>query len=166
MAKTPRFIKVIGSVDETLYLDFSTQLDILEKEGKSEIKVELYSDGGFATVALAFYSRIRLSPCRITILATGMVASAATLILAAGDTRKMTKEAWVMVHEDGVSKLRGKVTELEEFACMLRQRENQWNVLLEERTGTTAADWTKINKRDSYLTAKQCLVLGLIDEIV
>lgn len=167
MAKTSRFIKIIGSIDEELYANFALQMDVLEAESKTkEIKIELYSDGGYATVALAFYSRIRLSSCPITILGTGLVASAATLILVAGDKRLMTKEAWFMTHEDGIGKFSGKVTDLETMARALRARETQWNLLLKERTGISLETWNKWNTKDFYLTAEECLDLGIVEGVI
>ena len=44
--------------------------------------------------------------------------------------------------------------------------ENQWNKLLEERTGVPVKTWNKWNVDDFYLTAEQCLKFGIVEEII
>lgn len=155
---------ITGPIDYDSYKDFSESLAEIE-EDETDIIIELVSDGGEATAALAFSSRLRLSPCYITIVALGNVASAATLILASGDSRYMTKESWAMVHEDS-GETSGSVTEMEREVQHLRAMEHQWNALLAKLTGTEARVWQDYNKRTTYFTAEECLKLGLIDKII
>lgn len=163
---TKNRIQIVGSIDEDMYREFSEKLHEFEAKKVRDVFVELSSVGGHAYDALAFYSRMRLSPCNITVLAYGLVASAAVLVLAAGDRRLMTKEAWVMVHEDSVHKFSGDVEEVEKAAKQLRVSEDQWNVLLEDRTGTVWSHWEKLHKAEVFLTAMTCLNLNLVQEIV
>lgn len=160
-----RRIQIIGSIDEENYKKFSEALYELEQESDEVVNVELSSEGGSAMDALAFVSRIRLSGCPIHISAYGLVASAATLVLAAGDIREMTREAWVMVHEDH-GKSKGSVSDLEKAATHLRRMENQWNNLMESHTKVDAETWARFNKETMYLNPQQCLEMGLIDRIV
>ena len=165
-AKTPRLIKIIGSIGPDSYREFSDQMDVLEQESKADIKIELFSDGGDAEAGLAFYSRIRASTCYVIVMGIGLVASAATIILVAGEGRLMYPEAWFMTHEDGLTKFTGKVTDIEAMANAMRRQEKQWNKILEERTGVHADVWANWNRTDRYFTAQECLELGIIDEIV
>lgn len=159
-------IYIVGNITEEAFLDFTQKLTVLELAGFKEVFVELSSGGGNAYDALAFYSRIRLSPCKITVTAIGLVASAAVLILAGADRRCMAREAWVMTHEDETNKFTGKVTALEEHAKHLRNMENQWNELLAKHTKISLSGWTQVNKKDFYMTAQDCLRYGLIEEII
>ena len=161
-----RLIKIIGGIDEAAFKEFSEAIDALEKQSKTQpIDIELSSGGGSAYDALAFYSRLRLSPCHINIRTYGLVASAAVLVLAAGDVRAMTAESWVMVHEDS-TKLKGHVFELEREAKHMRRLEDQWNALLAKRTLVDAATWGGLHRATTYLSAAECLELGLIDKII
>lgn len=161
-----RKIYITGPIDEASYLAFSKRLTVLEEQDEIEpIEIELYSFGGEAYSALAFAARMRNSRCHLVVRAHGLVASAAVIILAAGKHREMTKEAWVMVHEDA-GEHEGSVTMLEGLAVHARRLELQWNQLLEELTGTTAKKWMDLHAATTYLNAKQCLRLGLIDRIV
>lgn len=163
-----RKIYVIGDIDWEAYENFSKQVTRLELESKKKdetIFIELASDGGDAHVAIAFASRIRMSPCTIHIVAVGNVASAAVLVLAAGDNRRMATETWCMVHED-TAELNGSVVELERESKQLRRQEVQWAKLLENLTGTAAEFWEQMHKETTYLTAENCLELGLVDSII
>jgi ATP-dependent Clp protease, protease subunit len=160
-----RVIRIIGSIDEAAFKEFSEQMAALEDASRSPIKIILSSGGGSAYDALAFSARMRLSPCRLMVTAYGLVASAAVLVLASGSRRYMTKESWVMVHEDS-DKLNGNVVELEREVAHLRRMEDQWAELLELCTDISAATWTKLHKETTYLTPAQCLKLGLVEEII
>lgn len=163
---TKNLIQVIGTIDEAAYADFSLKLREFEKAKAKDVFVELASGGGTAYDALAFYSRMRMSPCTITILCTGFVASAAVLVLAAGDRRLMTKEAWVMVHEDQANKLTARVSELEKYSRQLRRLEDQWNKLLADSSRLSAAGWSVLHKTETHLSPEDCKRHGLIEEIV
>jgi ATP-dependent Clp protease protease subunit len=158
-------IKIIGAIDEDAYTEFCNKLDDLETGGVKVITVELNSGGGTAYDALAIAGRMRTSKCKFTVTGYGLIASAAVLILAAGDVRVMTKEAWVMVHEDS-GRIKGNIVTMELEALHFRRLENQWAGLLAERTLTKAEVWTKLHKETTYLSAEECLALGLVDKVI
>jgi ATP-dependent Clp protease protease subunit len=161
--------RIIRVTDITMdaYSLFSQEMDEYEHDEDSDenIIVELSSHGGDAYAALAFASRIRLSGCEVRVVGMGLVASAAVLVLASGHVRVITAEAWVMVHEDS-DKLKGSVTDVEREATHMRALEVQWDQLLEKYTKTPAAEWDKLHRQTTYLTAQQCLKLGLVDEVL
>jgi len=159
-------IRLIGAVDEDMYKRVSKKLEYAEDVQQAiAITIELFSTGGDAHSALAIAARIRKSPLEVRITALGQVASAAVLILASGKVRRMTKEAWVMVHEDAGNH-KGDIVALEREARQSRRMEDQWAALLEELTGTPAAKWTELHKVTTYLSAEECLALGLVDKII
>lgn len=160
-----RILYIVDDISMESYAIFSRELAELQSISNETIDIELASHGGDAYAALAYAARIRLSTCDIRITAVGFVASAAVLILAAGDKRFMTEESWVMVHEDA-GELEGDVTSLEREAAQMRKLENQWNSLLEKYTKVSAADWATFHKQTTYLTPISCRNLGLIDEIL
>lgn len=157
-----------GDIDSDLYSRFSEELKTLEEElfsvDDASILVELMSDGGDATVALAFFDRIRNSPLNIDIHATGLVASAAVLILAAGSTRTMSDSAWVMVHEEQVEDTSGSVSSLEKETRRLRRLETQWCKILASVTKLSFEGWTELHKSETWLDKPWCKEVGLINE--
>jgi ATP-dependent Clp protease protease subunit len=162
-----RKINIIGDIDEVAYKEFVEQMDALEKAPGKAINIELTSHGGTALIAVAFHDRIRRSSCPVLVRAYGIVASAAVIILAAGDTRFMSKNAWLMVHEDTVALPEEiRVAEAARSVAIGQKLEDQWNKLLEDRTATAASTWAELHQKESYLTAKDCLNYGIIDEIL
>lgn len=163
-----RKINIIGDIDEVSYNDFAESMDELEGilEGE-DIHIEIASHGGDALMALAYYDRIRRSKSTVTITATGMVASAAVLILAAGDKRYMTRNAWVMVHEDTVPlEEEMRVSQVEKNAKISRRLETQWNKIMASRTKLPVSTWERLHEEETYLDAQECLNSGLIDKII
>lgn len=166
MLNVDRKIYLIGDIDHEAHIRFTRKLSRLECESDEPVTIVLSSDGGYATVALALYDRIKLSRCPIHITATGLVASAAVLVLAAGDTRCMTRSAWVMVHDDtaGIPK-NARVSQARKHVTHGRRMERQWNHILSKVTATSADKWDELHKNETYLSPKECLMLGLIEEI-
>lgn len=161
-------IYINGDISIDAFVEFSQELSAMEDSRHTKpVKVLLVSDGGDANAALAFLDRIRTSPLEIHVKATGIVASAAVLVLAAGDHRTMTQSAWVMVHEESIEGIDGSnVTTLERHAKHFRRIENQWSNILSCLTPTGKDKWLELHKNETYLNPQECLDLGLIEEIV
>lgn len=162
-----RKIYLSGDIDEESFQTFCERLDELEAESGDSINMELNSIGGNALDAIAFLGRMRLSPCEIIVTVFGLAGSAAVLVLAAGDYRRMTKESWLMVHEDSHSIKDVPTSVLEKEAAAARMFETQWCLLLEDLTGTKKEIWADLHKRgDLFLNPKECVTLGIVDEII
>lgn len=163
-----RRIYIVGEINEESYQKFSERLAELEAEDPiDDVEIELASEGGFAYAALAFYARMRLCPCDIIVRAYGFVASAATLILAAGDNRIIARESWVMVHEDQ-GEHEGSVSDIEKKIAHDRRMEEQWLDLMVELTkGKVSRSYLQsIHEETTYLSAEEALEIGLVDEVV
>lgn len=162
-------ITISGGIDDDSFVKFSEELQSLQAGERSKaVEVLLISDGGSAYSAMAFYDLIRMSSITVNITVIGCAFSAATLILAAGHRRRMTRNAWVMTHEDSASDVKKSmsVSQAENEMLHLRRLESQWNELLAHRTNISETAWADMNKAVTYLSAEDCLKLGLIEEIV
>lgn len=147
---------LIGEINEDLYKTFSEGF-----KPNGQHVIELCSTGGDMGLAFALASKVQQS----TIYVYGQCMSAATLILAAAKHRVMHENACVMVHE-AKDDVEGTVHDLRVRALQLQKDEDKWNRLMEAYTGTPALKWEQLSKATTYLTAQQCLELGLIDEII
>lgn len=157
-------IYITGEITQKSFRSFANKL---LTHGHYKVNILLNSDGGDAYAALAYFDLIKNSQKTIFITATGLVASAAVLILAAGQHRHMTTNSWVMVHEDSVAVEEGmNVSQIERDAAHSRRLETQWSEILSSVTNTTVDKWNELHKAETYLNAKECLELGLIDKIV
>ncbi len=162
-------IKLIGSIDEDMLKFFIKCVNILVNSKKQKkIQVLIHSGGGEALVGIAIVEYMRLfqeQGVKFETVALGDCSSAATIILASGDTRKITKESWVMVHEDS-GEVSGSVSEMEVEVRQKRRLEDQWVRIFQEKTGLTASFWQDKNKNTTYLSASQCYGNGVVDEII
>jgi len=158
---------ITGDIDSEAFTRFSRKIKRYEREGKKKLNLELISEGGDAYSALAFYDLIKRTPIEITAVATGLVASAATLIFIACSKRYMTKNSYLMVHEDSLSGIEdGKVSQIEKEAKHARRLENQWDALFYESTAISETYWCKLNKEETFLSAEECRKLCIIEGIL
>jgi ATP-dependent Clp protease protease subunit len=162
-----RTIHIKGEISEDSFVSFRKKVLGCIKENKKPISVILTSGGGDAYAALAFHDFLISLDFDIRVHATGLVASAAVIILAAGARRTMSPSSWVMCHEDQPTfESEARVTQLERDIAHARRLEDQWNAILAFNTKVPASEWARIHKTETYLTADECLKLGLIDEII
>lgn len=160
-------IYITGDIDNESFLEFNELLSEIEAQGDETVNVDLISYGGDAYSALAFHDRIKISPCEVHITAYGVVASAAVVILAAGDKRRMSRNTWLMVHEDTTEATRHmKVSAVEKSVAHGRRVEEHWAQVLAESTKASASFWEKMHAEERWLTPKECFELGLIDEVL
>lgn len=159
-----RIVRLIGSIDTDTFSIFSEELATLEDK-KSPVTVELTSEGGDGYVALAFYARIRRSPCEIRIVGLGPVISAATIILAAGDKRYMDQDAWFMVHDEQID---SSITNIQTAHAELEQAkvfEMHWAGILARHSNLSPKQWRELSEKTTYMSAEDCLKCGLIHAI-
>jgi ATP-dependent protease ClpP protease subunit len=161
--------RIIQLTDEIVFPAFDfvdAALTELENESRKGVTIRLNSLGGSVYEALAIVGRINASPCKITIEGYGAIMSAATLILAAGDKRKLSHLAWFMHHEASVDAGEMRAAQLDAFTKQLKREEKQWAKAMAEYTNRDAKFWlTKGTHIDAYFDANELLKLGVIDEV-
>lgn len=159
-------IYVTGEItDESFHL-FSKSISKIERMRDGEkVLVEIISEGGSATAALAYYDRIDKSQLIFIGKATGLVASAASLIFMACDQRRMTENAWLMVHEDSTTDEESKpIHAREKEIAHSRRLEKQWCTLMAGCSTISLSKWEELHKNETYLSRADCMELGILDE--
>lgn len=140
-------------------------------EGKKiEIELVINSRGGDVVSGLALYDfleSIKRSGHRVVTGALGVAASMGSILLQAGDVRYMGRGANILIHE--VSTVAwGKTSEIEDRMSLIKKFQERSIDIYVNRSGgklsreLVASEW---KRRDWWLTADQCMELGLIDEI-
>lgn len=157
-------IYINGEISIESFSEFSKELDSVK--GNQRVEIELTSDGGDAQAALAFYEKIKRHPGDVTITTYGIVASAAVLVLAAGDVRRMSKESWMMVHEDQLDLENLSVSQAEKITKHHRRMEEQWCEILSNVSSTHKGAWENLHKKETWLSAEECLKLGIIEQVI
>ena len=136
----------------------------------SEIEIHIFSNGGDPFAALAMYDEIKRRSEKINVYIDGIAASAATLILCAGDTVYMNETDMLMVHNPL------------QFLCFAGLNANEARELADEldkiREPMIAAYMKKSGKtreeiialmdgetgKGTWLTAAEAIEFGLADE--
>lgn len=162
-----RTIRLVGPIDEDMYLRFSEELSALEADYSLQpVHIELNSPGGEAASGMAIADRLRCSSVPVHITVYGNASSAATVILAAGDYRSMSPSSFFMVHNSTASFKRLDCDGLRARADQMEREEQQWADLLAELSDTPSEVWRKLSKAETHLDARQCLQLGICDNIL
>lgn len=147
---------IIGHFTPRVLGDFFNELrdvDNIRQGGTKDFLIS--SPGGDIGVMLAMFDQIRRS--KSTTAATGLVQSAAAVLLQAGIVRRMTRNALLMFHEP--EKINGEFTD------------ESWSLhsilmgLVEDRTGLHTMEVADIFD-GKFITAPRALTLNLIDEVI
>lgn len=140
-------------------------LTIMEAESKATITLKLHSPGGDTYEAIAVIGRLRKSKCNIVIEGYGHIMSAATLILASGNKRKLDKLAQFMWHSASYG-VEGRHSEIKATVQQVEMEEKMWAKAMAELTNKPEKFWLEKGVHlDYYLNAETLLKYGVIDEI-
>lgn len=161
-----RVIQLVGTVNSKMFRKLDAGLTLLEDGNRKSITLRLNSEGGYPSEALAIVGRIKASTCQIVIEAYGQVSSAATIILAAGKKRRMSEFCQFMTHQSSYG-VDGKHKDAKEVVDRAEVEEELWATYMGRFSNQPASYWTDLHDtgKDNYLTAQECLQLGVIDEI-
>ena len=92
--------------------------------------------------------------------------SAATLITACGDIRKISKYCMFMIHQSSYG-ISGNHEQVKREVEQMESEEKLWAKWMAEMSNKTAAYWYKIVKnKNVYLTAEEVLKHKIVDEII
>lgn len=145
---------------------FSRFIDALEEDEieVTEVVVRIYSGGGDSDAALAIVGLMKARPdIRWITEVYGCAESAASLLFAAGDERRMSHAAWVMTHPGKFTRTDATAKELMDYAHYLVRYEEHWASLMARYTNTPIAQWE--SHTEEYFNANQCLEMGLATEV-
>lgn len=160
-----RIITISAGIDDATFIAFNAAVTELESVNRKEITVRLFSEGGSVYAALAIVGRMQGSSCRFVTEGYGCVMSAATLILASGDRRRMSELGWFMHHEASYE-FDGKHSEARAYFQQQELEEQRWAACMAARSHMPAEYWyTRGVGTDLYLTPEQLLDCGVVDEL-
>lgn len=164
-----RISGIIAGVDEEMFYSFAkidSALTQMEKQSHNPITIKINSPGGEVYEGLAIVGRLTSSPCEIITEAFGHVMSAATLILACGDTRRMSKYCSFMCHQSTYG-IRGSHEQVKEHVEQMETQEKAWAKWMSDVSSKSESFWhTVVKNKDVYLSTEEVLKYGVIDEII
>ena len=162
-----RIIFVNGEIEDTMASLVNAQLLFLEAENpKKEIYLYINSPGGVVTAALAMYDTMQFIKAPVGTLCMGMAASAATVLLAAGEAgqRICLPSASIMLHQPSGG-YQGKVTDILIHAEESLRLKRLINNIYARHCGHSYEEVEAALERDKYMTAEQARAWGLVDHV-
>jgi len=144
------------------------QLLFLESEDpEKDIYMYINSPGGSVTAGLAIYDTMQYIKPEVATLCVGQAASMAAWLLAAGTKSKRfaLPHASIMIHQP-LGGVQGQAADIDIQAREIIRLREQMNNILVKHTGQSLKKIEKDTDRDLFLTGKQAVEYGLVDEVI
>jgi ATP-dependent Clp protease protease subunit len=163
-----RIVFVSGPIDDGVATVVTAQLLFLEAENpKKEISMYINSPGGAVTAGLAMYDTMQYIRPQVTTLCIGQAASAASLLLCAGEKgqRYALPNSRVLLHQPsgGIS---GQAADIARHAQEIVKIKRRLNEIYARHTGQGVDVIEKALDRDYFLTAEEAKSFGLVDQVL
>lgn len=141
-------------------------LFLASTEADKDITMYLNSPGGIVYGGLAIYDTMQYITCDVSTVVTGMAASMASVLLAAGKSGKRfaLPHSRVMIHQP-LGGAQGQASDMEIAVNEIKRLKTELYNLLAKHSGQTFEQIEKDCDRDHYLTAQEALEYGLVDKI-
>jgi len=136
----------------------------LQKINSKTINVRLNTPGGSVFDGIAIYNALRQHPAQIVVDIDGLAASIGSIIALAGDTVRMAKNAYFMIHNPWVLTV-GDADELRKTANLLDKISGTLTQTYVDKTGHNNQKISKWMADETWFTAEEALSTGFIDEI-
>ena len=163
-----RIIFLNGPIEDNMASLVCAQLLFLESENPSkDIYMYINSPGGIVTSGLAIYDTMQYIKPDIATVCMGQAASAGSLLLTAGSSKKRFSlpHARIMTHQPSGG-FQGQASDIEIHAKEIINLRSRLNEIYEKHSGKSIKQIEKIMERDTFMSPKEALDMGLIDEIV
>ena len=144
------------------------QLLFLDSTGTdSDITLYINSPGGVVYSGLAIYDTMQSINADVATVCTGMAASMASVLLAAGTKgkRSILPHSRVMIHQP-MGGAEGQASDIEITAREILKLKSELYDILVEHTGKSLEDITRDADRDFWMSAQEALDYGMVDEII
>ncbi|PPR44342.1 MAG: ATP-dependent Clp protease proteolytic subunit [Alphaproteobacteria bacterium MarineAlpha5_Bin8] len=163
-----RIIFLTGPIDDNIASLVCAQLLFLESENpKKEISFYINSPGGIVWSGLAMYDTMQYITSKIMTICIGQAASAASLLLTAGekDMRFSLPNSRIMMHQPSGG-YQGQVTDIEIQTIEIIKIKKKLNQIYSKHTGKDIKEIEKIMERDKYFSPDEAIKFGLIDKVI
>lgn len=165
-------IRIIGPIDDFWGYGVGMLNAQLSQGNYSRINVKIQSDGGDAVEALGIYNFLKGLEATVETQVIGFAASAATIVLMAGDRITMPENSFMMIHRPWSMPI-GNADEIDNQVKALKAVEQQMINLYssvitarqeggEESVKAQVSEWLNA---ETWFSADEALAAGLIDAV-
>ncbi|MGD1840229.1 MAG: ClpP family protease [Thermonemataceae bacterium] len=136
-------------------------------DAKKDIMIYVNSPGGSVYAGLGIYDTMQFVTPDVATICTGLAASMGAVLLAGGTKGKRAalKHARVMIHQP-LGGAGGKASDIEITANHILELRDELYDILVHHTGKEKEQIEKDGDRDFWMTSKEALDYGLIDEVL
>ncbi len=163
-----RIVMVSGPIETNMANTVVAQLLFLESENpNADISLYINSPGGEVYAGLAIMNTMQYIKPNVTTIGMGVVASMASVLLAAGEKGKrfLLPDATVMVHQPS-SGTQGMITDMEISVREGQRLKKLITQKMAEFTGRKEKEVFDAMERDNWMDAEAAKKFGLIDGIL
>jgi ATP-dependent Clp endopeptidase proteolytic subunit ClpP len=139
--------------------------DELSAAADRPLIVRINSPGGDVWDGYTIFNQLLQHGPRVTTVVEGIAASAASLIMMAGDEIQAAEISQIMIH-DAWTWTVGNEQELRELADVLAKLDGQLASVYAAKAGKSVEEFRALMDRDTYLTGKEARELGIIDRLI
>ncbi|MBD5400916.1 ATP-dependent Clp protease proteolytic subunit [bacterium] len=163
-----RIIMLQGEINEAMANTIIAQMLFLESENpNADISLYIQSPGGSVYAGLSILDTMRYIKPNVATIGMGMVASMASILLAAGEKgkRSVLPNARVMIHQPHGG-AQGQVTDIQIVAKEYQELKELGTKLLAEFSGQPVEKLAADMERDNYMKAEEAKEYGLVDNVL
>ena len=163
-----RIIFLGTPIDDYVSSLIIAQLLFLEADNsKKDIYMYVNSPGGVITSGFGIIDTMDYIKPDIATICVGQAASMAAVILASGakNKRSALENSRIMIHQP-LGGVQGQATDIEIHTKEILFLKERLNGILANKTGKTSQTIEKDTNRDNFMSAKEAISYGIIDEIV
>jgi ATP-dependent Clp protease protease subunit len=163
-----RIIFLTGQIYDEMASLICAQLLFLESENPNkDVCIYINSPGGVVTSALAVLDTMNYIRCDVSTICIGQACSAGSFLLAAGASgkRQALVNSRIMIHQPSGG-AQGQATDIEIQAQEILKMRRNLNQIYANCTGQKLSVIEKAVERDTFMSAEEAKVFGLIDEVI
>jgi ATP-dependent Clp protease, protease subunit len=140
----------------------------LQSENRhQDIHMYVNSPGGSVTATMAIYDTMQFLECEVATYCVGLAASGGAILVAGGSAKKRfcLPHSKMMIHQP-YGEVGGQVSDIEIQAKDILRTREVLNEILAKHTGQPIEVISRDTDRDRFLTARESVEYGLVDEIL
>ncbi len=153
--------------DEIANLVIAQMLFLESEDPEKDIHFYINSPGGSVSAGLAIYDTMQYIRPPVSTLCLGQAASMGALLLGAGEKGKRFALPYsrIMIHQP-LGGAQGQATDIDIQAREILRIREQLNNIIARHTGQSLKRIEKDTDRDFFMTAKQAVEYGIVDEVI
>lgn len=163
-----RIIFLGTGIDDHVSNIIQGQLLFLESvDSSKDIQIYINSPGGSVYAGLGIYDTMQLVKPDIATICTGMAASMGAVLLVGGakGKRSALKHSRVMIHQP-MGGAQGQASDIEITAREISKLKEELYKIISTHSGKTYKEVWKNSDRDYWMTAKEAVEYGMVDEVL